>query len=308
MENPRHRSDAGRDGAEILVVGQIARDLILSVEQLPEAGGSTPIRTRIEQLGGKGANQAVGLAQLGARVAVLGVVGEDDQGERVLRTARQDGIDTTSVVRRGTTALLLDVVDSDGERRLFEHVPEEAEVTADDVERSREAVRAAGTVSLQLQQPADALIAAARLAADAGARVALDGHAEERVMRQLLPLATVVRADAQEAQMITGTAMSDVDTAVGAARSLLDRGVEVVAFSTEQGGNVVVWSEGHRYFAPDVEQVVDRTGAGDAFMAGLLVGLRATGSPGRAGELAAACAASTVQRLGGRPDLTGLRP
>lgn len=127
-------------------------------------------------------------------------------------------------------------------------------------------------------------------------------------MDELLPLANVVRADAHEAQLLTGVAMTDEDAAVEAARGILERGVEVVALSIESGANVVVWRTGPRHFPVDDNHVVDRTGAGDALMAGLLVGFQATGAPERAGELTVACAASTVQRLGGRPDLSSLRP
>ncbi|MFG1891405.1 PfkB family carbohydrate kinase [Micromonospora sp. NPDC049051] len=59
-------------GLDVMVVGQVARDLVLLVDEVPEAGGTAPVRRRRELLGGKGANQAVGLAQLGAAVGLLG--------------------------------------------------------------------------------------------------------------------------------------------------------------------------------------------------------------------------------------------
>lgn len=291
----------------VLVVGQIARDLIVSVDEIPDADRSTDIHRRLEQLGGKGGNQAVGLAQLGARVAVLGVVGEDREGDDVLRTARDDGIDVSPVVRRGTTALMIDVVDADHQRRLFEHTAEGGRLTAADVEARRDAVRAAGTVSLQLQEPGEALIAAARVAEAGDALVVLDGVADEDVMGELLPRAAVLRADAHEGRILTGIELADEEAALEAARPLLDRSLRVVAFTLESHDNIVVWPGGHRLYPFDVDDVVDRTGNGDSFVAGLVAGLLRTGSPEKAGELAVAASAATVRLLGGRPDLTALR-
>lgn len=290
----------------ILIVGQLGRDLVLSVEQFPEAGASTEIRTRHEMLGGKGTNQAVGMVQLGAPVSLLGVAGADTVGDRILTSAQDDGLQTQWVVRRGTSALLLDIVGADGVRRLFEHVPPEALLTADDITDAREAFRAAETVCLQLQQPPEALLEACRLATDAGARIVLDGAVQGPEQDQLLGTASVLRADAHEAQLLTGVTMDDAETAVAAAQRLLDRGLEVVAFGVEGAGDVVVWAGGHRFFPFQTHDVVDTTGAGDAFLAGLVTGLRAGNVPDEAGDLAAACAASTVQRLGGRPDLADL--
>ena len=213
----------------VVVVGQVARDLVLRVPALPDAGGSTPVEERQELLGGKGANQAVGLAQLGLPVALVGVVGADAAGAAVLEQAGRDGITTAAVRRRGTTALLVDVVEGSVTRRLLEHVPPESLLTVDDVRAAAEVLRRADTVLLQVQQPGPALAEAARLA-PSGARVVLDGGTDDPdVRRALLGRAQVVRADAAEAAQLTGAPVSTVDEARDAARRLLPQGPDVVA-------------------------------------------------------------------------------
>src|SRR3954452_20592913 len=97
--------------AGVVVAGQIGRDLVLRTIELPEQGTSTGLAEWRELLGGKGANQAVGLRQLGVDVALLGVVGDDVEGDAMLDHAAADGIDISYVARRGRTALLIDVVD-----------------------------------------------------------------------------------------------------------------------------------------------------------------------------------------------------
>ncbi|MCW4386102.1 PfkB family carbohydrate kinase [Salinibacterium sp. SYSU T00001] len=291
----------------ILVVGQVARDLVLGIEGMPEGGGSAEVRERREMLGGKGANQAVGLIQLGASVRMLGVVGDDETDSFVLEQARADGIDVEHVIRRGTTALLLDIVEADGTRRLFEDVPESALLTADDIRAHESAFDGVDTVILQLQQPTDALLAAAELARDRGIRLVLDGAIEGPERDRLLGLADVLRADATEASILTGVELGSRDDAKRAAIELLAKGPSLVAVAVPGQGDLVVWDGGEVFTPLGDEEVVDPTGAGDAFVAGLVTGLRAGHGQQHSAELAHAAAGATVTRLGGRPDLTGLR-
>src|SRR2546423_12862333 len=80
-------------GPDVIVFGQIARDLVLVVDEVPGASRSADVYQRRELLGGKGANQAVGLDQLGLRTAPAGVVGEDQVGPRLLTQGSQDPVD-----------------------------------------------------------------------------------------------------------------------------------------------------------------------------------------------------------------------
>ncbi|NHC46919.1 PfkB family carbohydrate kinase [Motilibacter aurantiacus] len=288
---------------DVVVVGQVGRDLVLQADAVPPAGGSEPVRVRRELLGGKGANQAVGMAQLGARVALLGVVGDDAAGSAVLDQARADGIDVTHVLRRAgaATALLVDVV-AGGERRLLEDVPPGTLLTVADVSGAAQLLKAAAYVAVQLQQPADAALAAARTAVDGGARVVLDGAPQDSGATQaLLATAYAVRADASEAQELTGRELPEVGDVLAAARELLGRGPRLCALGAP-GGDVVAWPGGH-VVLPHAEHPADTTGGGDAFVAGLTVALLRGRPEEEAAQLAAAATASTVKRLGGRPAL-----
>ncbi|RWZ64528.1 ribokinase [Labedella populi] len=302
-------SSPGRSSG-VVVVGQAARDLVLRTEHLPEPNGDAAVAETIETLGGKGANQSVGLRQLGASVRLLAVLGTDAAGDDAARTATSDGIDLDWLVRRGTTALLVDVVDADASRFLLERVPDDSLVVEDDV---RAAVAAGvldgcDTVVLQLQQPPTTVLEAARAARERGLRVVIDGGLEGGARDEALGLADVVRADATEARMLTGTSLSSPDEARAAAASILSAGVSVVALTVEGEGDLVAWPDGDAFFAFGDAHVVDPTGAGDAFVAGLVTGLRLELHPGAAGELAHRAAAATVGRVGGRPDLRHIAP
>lgn len=290
----------------VVVIGQIGRDLVLRTDGPPAAGESTTVLRRDELLGGKGANQAVGLAQLGVPVALIGVVGDDTAGTSVLRQAEDDGIDVSGVARRGTTALLIDIVGRPPERMLVEDVPDTSLVQVADLDAAAPLWGAADTVSIQLQQPPATALEAARRARHRGLRVVADGVPVPDVRADLLASTDVLRADAKEAALIAGRAVSTVDDAASLGHELLSCGPELVAIAVPDVGDLLVWDGDRELFEFADVDVVDPTGAGDAFVAGLIAALRGGAGPRQAGRRAATAASSTVQRLGGRPDLTGL--
>lgn len=281
---------------EVVVVGQLARDLVLVVDEVPEAGTSAPVRHRREMLGGKGANQAVGLAQLGVHVALVGVAGTDETGERLLEQARRDGIDVSGVVRREQTALIVDIVDDQGRWRYLEHLSEPTLLTEQDVAAARDVLKNARYVVLQLQQPAAAVLAAARYASGT---VLLDGVPD----RELLTLADVLRADAHEAELLLGAQIRSPQAAVRAGRRLLREGPDLVVLAVKDAGNAFVWADGDLFLPLDDVEVVDTTGAGDAFVAALTATLLRGGGIEAAARRAVRAAGKTVRHPGGRPDL-----
>jgi ribokinase len=159
-------------------------------------------------------------------------------------------------------------------------------------------------VLLQLQQPGEAVRAALDVARDAGIPVVADGApADDATRDAVLAGATVLRADASEAQLLLDEAPADVDGTVRAARALVERGPEVVALAAGSEANVVAWRGGHVVMPLLDAEVVDPTGAGDAFVAALAAAILRGDDPEHAGWLATAAAAVTVDHLGGRPDL-----
>jgi ribokinase len=294
-------------GPDVVVLGQLARDLVLVVDQVPGPGQSGAVQLRREMLGGKGANQAVALAQLGLRPALVAVAGDDAHAPQLLGQAELDGIDVSAVVRRpGTrTGLIVDVVDPAGTWRYLEDLPPYVLLTETDVVAAASLIATASWVSIQLQQPPDAVLAAARLAADTGAAVVLDGApADGPHQAELLAAATVVRADAREASLLADSAIDSPADARRAATEILRRGPRLVALAVGDEGNYVAWPDGDVFVPLTRTTVVDTTGAGDAFTAALIAGLDRGYGEERAARLAIAAAGATVGHPGGRPSLT----
>jgi ribokinase len=299
-------STGGLPPPSVVVVGQVARDLVLVVDQLPGPGSSVEVARRRELLGGKGANIAVGLAQLGVPVALVGVVGDDLAGQELLAQCERDHIDTTALRRRAGTesALMVDIVTADGQWRYLESVPTGALLTPDDIEGAAGLLGDSPNVILQLQQPGDAILTAIdRL--DSACRVILDGVPEDVVRRdRILAAGSVLRLDAHEAELLAGHPIPNEATARIVAADLLARGPDLVVLAVGGDGNLVAWPEG-AVLLPLVrpDAVVDTTGGGDAFVAALAWALDRGEDQVRAGQLATAAAGLVVQHPGGRPAL-----
>jgi ribokinase len=298
--------------ADVVVLGQVGLDIV-------HADGQ-----RREMLGGKGANQAVALAQLGVPVALVGVVGDDAAGREVLAQAAADGIDVTGVVVRsgGRTAVLTDEVGEGGTRRLIEDVPDDALLTPEDVAAAGDQIASAQALALQLQQPGDAVRAALDRVPAAAVVVSDGAPADERTREAVLRRADVVRADAIEAGLLVGRELDGIDDAREAAAELLTAGPRLVALAVEEG-DLLAWRAGPllgiaagemeadpRWADGEVvvpllgDEPVDPTGAGDAFVAALTAALLGGSAPEDAAWVAAAAASLTVAHPGGRPDLT----
>ncbi|WP_250038135.1 PfkB family carbohydrate kinase [Paractinoplanes maris] len=270
------------------VIGQLARDLVLTVDRLPDPGSSGAAGSRHEQLGGKGANQAVALAQLGVRPSLVAVAGDDVIGDVLLAQARRDGIDVRPVIRRPDTltGLIVELLEPGGHYRYVEHLPPSVLLTAADVRRARQVIAGADAVLVQLQQPEAATLAAARIGHEAGKLVVLDGQIKDKT---LLSYADVVRADEKEAG--------------GLGEDVLELGPKLLALAQDDG-NLFVW-RGGRVKIPLIDaEVVDTTGGGDAFVAGLTAALLAGASYEEAARKATAASGATVTRVSGRPELS----
>lgn len=299
----------GRGGGQsggVVVFGQAARDLVLSVGELPGPGTSGAVRSRVEVLGGKGANQAVSFARLGFQAALVAVLGDDRVGDEMLAQARADGIDVSCVARRADTAtgLIVEVLDDQHRWRYLEDLREAVQLTWADVAEAGELLARAGSAVVQLQQPPAACLAAAVLAREAGCRVVLDGAPRPEHRDALLETAQVLRADGHEAELLTGRRITGRDDALRAARELLAAGPQLVALAVEGRGNVFAWPQGQVFHPLGETQTVDTTGAGDALVAALTTALSLGEPPWEAARWAVAASSLEVEHVGGRPRMT----
>jgi ribokinase len=261
--------------AEIVVVGGANYDYLVRAARLPAPGDTVQGDIIDEAPGGKGANQAIAAARLGARVAFVGRLGSDERGERLLAGFQRDHVQTALIIREATapTGVALIHVDAAGEKQIVAVPGANALLTPDDVHAAEKVIRGARLLLLQLEVPLETVRAAAQIARSAGVRVLLDPAPPMRVPEDVLSAVDFIKPNANEAQVLTGIPVTDRDSARLAAQQLLARGVGAVAIAAGEHGTLAVWPEGEQWLPRLSVKSIDATGAGDAFAGALGVAL-----------------------------------
>ena len=258
---------------DVAVVGSLNRDVVVRVPRHPRPGETVLGHGHFENPGGKGANQAVAAARLGASVAMVGRVGPDDAGRRLRAALTGAGVDDHAVRTVDTpTGVALITVADDGENTIVVSPGANAEVSAADVGAHAGLLEAAAVCLLQFEIPAAAVAAAAR---HAGGVVVVNPAPARPLDDALLAATTVLVPNRGElASLVGGPPARDLDAVAAQARDLARRGVAVVVTLGPDGAVVVDGARVTAVAAPAVEPV-DTTAAGDAFcgaLAGALAG------------------------------------
>jgi ribokinase len=284
--------------ARVVVVGSVNIDLVVTLDALPRPGETVMGGRFARHGGGKGANQAVAAARLGAAVSLVGAVGRDDFGDAALEELSVDGIELGAVMRVDEpTGVALITVDRAGENAIAVASGANAALSPDAVTAALgERLDApAGVVLLGHEVPEAAVLAGARAARAAGWTVLLNPAPARALPDALLGLGPLLTPNADEARALSGEA--DV---AAAGRALAGRsGAPVLVTVGADGGLLCSDGDVARLPAPTTD-VVDTTGAGDTFNGALAAEL-AAGTPLRAAaELAIHAAASSTASAGAR--------
>lgn len=252
-------------------------DLVAQVDRFPRPGETRTGTTFGTYPGGKGANQAVALARLGARVLMAGKIGDDVFGSSYQRTFEAEGVDTTEieVVPQTSTGVAVIEVDSAGENHIIIVPGANGLVDPGYVDAHLDALANADYALFQLETPFDAVRYAMRRAAERGVITILDPAPAppDGLDRGLLENAAYITPNESEAEALTGIAVTDEDSAAQAGARLRELGAQTVIIKAGAEGAYIVEQEGTRAVAGFGVEVADTTAAGDAFNAGLAAAL-----------------------------------
>lgn len=284
----------------ICVVGSSNIDLITKVPRLPKLGETLMGDSFHMGFGGKGANQAVMAAKLGAQVTMVTKVGRDVFGEDTLKNYRAQGIDDQYVLfdqeRASGVAPIL--VDAEG-RNLVIIVPgANLGLTPADVQTAREAITRASILICQLEVPVETTLEAFRVAKAGNLTTILNPAPAAPLPDELLQLSDIIAPNETETELLTGIPIHTIEDAERAARSLMARGPKTVILTLGERGALVLNGE-MGWHAPSVKvNAVDSTGAGDAFVGSLAVFLGEGLGLDNAVRRANAVAALSVTKIG----------
>jgi ribokinase len=287
--------------ASIVVVGSINLDIVTRVETAPR-GGETLRGQSVDYVpGGKGANQAVAAARLGAAVRMVARVGDDPFGPAMRENLSVNGVDVSAVAATsGTpTGVAVITVEASGQNRIIIVAGANGALTPDDVDAAGDAFAGASYVLLQNEVSPAVTVRAAQRARAAGAKVVWNpAPAPDAVPPGLIGTVDILVPNESEAERLSGEPVRDETSALEAARELRASGFRTVVITLGSAG--ALWSGADGVFRVPAfpVNVVDTTAAGDTFVAGLAVGLSEGMPPRDAMRFASASAALAVTRLG----------
>jgi ribokinase len=292
----------------LVVIGSANQDLVVRVAHVPAPGETILGGDFMALPGGKGANQAVAAARLGARVRFVGRVGADAFGDALVAGMTDAAIDPVHVRRDRThpTGVALIGVGDDGQNAIIVAPGANGQVDASDIDDARESIAAAAAIVVQLEIPRETVAYALRVARSCGTRVILNpAPADHRspLSEALLRDVAVLTPNEHEAANLLGLASpAGLDMAEAAVR-LRTLGPEIVIVTLGGEGCLIASPDGVERLPAIRVTPVDTTAAGDCFTGALAVALGEGRSVAEAARFAIKAASLSVTRMGAQPSL-----
>jgi ribokinase len=291
--------------ATLVVLGNINQDFVVEVERAARPGETVLGKNLRFAAGGKGANQSVTAARLGANVTLIGRVGDDAFGPTLLENLRREGVETryvgTGDEQAGGVALIS--LFPDGQNCIISVPGANYDCQPRHVEDAHPFIRHADICMVTLGMFYETVRLFIDIAADGAGRLLLDPTPIREALPPNWTKADIMTPNETEAEWVSGIPVTDENSALAAARKMFEAGVKLPIVKLGAGGCVVLDADGARLIPGFVVQPVDTTGAGDAFAAGLAVALAEGLSVNQAAAFANACGAIACTRFGAQPSL-----
>lgn len=262
-------------GPRIVVVGSYATGLTMKVDRLPSPGETLLAKGYRVDFGGKGSNQAVGCARLGAQVSFISKIGRDSFGEMALGLFRKEEINVDSVIQIPDvpTGVGFIIVDAKGNNCITIDPGANELLTAAEVLQHLDTLNSRAVVLTQLEIPVEAAGAAMARGRESGAMTILNPAPARILPQSVLQSVDILTPNQTEAKVLTGRAPDAVVEPEILARELIRSGVKDVVMTLGEKGALIVTARSSLHVPAIKVQAEDTTGAGDSFNAGLAMAL-----------------------------------
>lgn len=283
--------------AKIVVVGSFNADLVSYMERMPRPGETVHGDRFATGAGGKGSNQAVAAARLGADVTFIGRVGNDVFAELAYEIWDAEGVDHRFVTRDAevATGVAPILVDASGENMIVVVLGANKRIRPSDIDAARSQIAAADMLVIQLEVNLDIVPYALKTAKDYGVTTILNPAPAAAISAETIQLADYLTPNETELETLSGGPVADV---VSAARGLLTRDDQTAVVTLGAQGARIISRDDSIVVPTYAVDVVDTTGAGDTFNAALAVGLSEGVGLSEAVRFANAAAALCVTKPG----------
>jgi ribokinase len=289
----------------IVIIGSINMDIVIHAERMPR-DGETVFGSNLSFFpGGKGANQAVAAARLGAETSMVGRVGHDSFGGPLRSQLLQNGVNCDHVIidENAATGTALIVINPEGNNSILVAPGASQNVSPSDVDAAAELIGQADALLMQFEIPLETVAHAADLAQARGLLTVLDAGPARNCPPDLLTKVDVLSPNETEAEALINMQITDLRSAEKAAQKFVEIGVKTLVLKLGQEGCLVA-REGYMFHCPAFEVTpVDTTAAGDAFTAALGVELARRAPFDGAVRFANAAGALSTLKPGAQPSM-----
>ncbi|MBA6067534.1 ribokinase [Pseudomonas mosselii] len=296
--------------AKVVVVGSLNMDLVARAQRLPRGGETLPGESFFTAPGGKGANQAVAAARLGASVAMVGNVGDDAYGQQLRQALKREGVDCqgVSLCEGVSSGVALIVVDAASQNAIVVIPGGNGLLGPESVSRFDHLLQGAEVIICQLEVPTATVAWTLARGRELGKTVILNpAPASGPLPAEWYAYIDYLIPNESEAEALAGVQVEDQGSARRAAERLRQLGAGKVIVTLGGDGALLVDAAGSRHFPAPRVQPVDTTAAGDTFVGGFAAGL-ARGLPeGEAIAFGQRAAALSVTRVGAQPSIPYLK-
>lgn len=288
---------------KIVVVGSINMDLVYEVPTIVAEGQTIQTTDHHLFFGGKGANQAMTAAQLGADVVFVGSVGEDGYGEQAIFNLQGQNVDTSYVQHKGLTGQAIIQLSESAENAILLYPGANDHITPEQIEEARDVIEESDMLLLQLEIPLPAIERAVDIAYASNTQIFLNPAPSKPLSDELLSKLDFLTPNRTEIAALSGMPF-DEDNLAEACEVLINKGVGCVIVTLGKNGSYYHADDGrHGYLPSNRMKPVDTTGAGDAFSGALAVALLHESSLEDAIEYASDVAGFVVTQKGAQPEL-----
>ena len=279
-------------------MGSINMDIILNMDIVPDVGENVLGTTYGYANGGKGANQAVGLARLGAQVKMSGKVADDANGHKLIENLKKNNVDTSAVSLSGTqTGLAAIIIDGNGRNRIVVYEGANAEIDPD--EAADCITDSLDLLLVQFETNEDAVVSCVNRAIEKNAVTVIDCGPAKNFALEMMQGATIITPNESETKALTGIFPEDDESILEASKVLKERSkAKYVVLKLGERGCSVWDGEFLRIMPPYPCKVVDTTAAGDCFTAAMALEYVRTGDIYAACDMGNKAGSIAVSRMG----------
>lgn len=280
------------------VVGSINMDIVLNMEKVPDVGENVLGTTYGYACGGKGANQATGLARLGAQTKMIGKVADDANGRRLLENLKKNGIDFSGVATNGTqTGLAAIIIDGEGRNRIVVYEGANAEIDPDEAADCID--ENLDLLLVQFETREEVVIKCVSRAIEKGITTVIDCGPAKNFALEEMQGATIISPNESETKALTGISPDDGDSILKASEILKKRSkAQFVVLKLGERGCSMYDGENLKIMPTYKTNVVDTTAAGDSFTAALALEYKRSGDIFAACDMGNKAGAIAVSRMG----------